>query len=1560
MPRTLAVSFRAISIVLCIAVGMGDVAEVRAQTSSYDFITFAGKYLYPGFRDGVRQDARFGTNGGNAWHRGMTVDGRGNVFVADPSNNTIRRIAPDGTVTTVAGAPGQYDTGSADGVGELAQFHYPQDVAVDRAGNLYVADTYNCTIRRITPDGVVTTFAGSATSGGTADGVGADARFYGPGGVAVDASGVIYVADTGNNAIRRITASGIVTTLAGTPGEYNRGSDDGTGPAAQFRNPSGIAVDRDGNLIVADTGNSMIRKVTVSGVVTTIAGAPGFLGLGSADGAGADARFYFPSALCVGPDGSIFVADTGNDTIRKITPEGLVSTVGGSARQQGDVDGPGATALFSWPGGITADGAGRLYIMDGNNSVVRKGRPNIPEAPSFILQPANQVAVAGGAARFRVEATGVPGACTYRWQTSPFGNSAWSDVAEGGHFAGTTTAELTVSAVTLAMSGQRFRAVADNGVSPAANSDSATLVVAMPAAYEFSTLGVFNGPDKPGDGLASAAAFNRPNDLAVDGAGNIFVVDTDNNTIRKIAPDGMVTTFAGGYRKPGVQNGVGTSAGFGRGIYSSPGTVLLGNLGPRGMAMAPDGAMYVTDSGNHTIRKITPDGTVTTFAGYARESGVADGIGDFARFNTPVGIAVDAAGYLYVADSENHAIRKVSPDRVVTTIAGRVGEAGTADGTVDAARFNTPTGVAVDAQGDLWISDTGNQTIRHIANGVVTTVAGAAGSAGAADGPAEQARFRNPGGIAVDVDQTLLVADAGNNAIRRVARDGWVATVAGILPQGAPSDYTTQGAVDGINTVAEFNSPTGVAVDGHGNIYVADTNNGTIRRIDSRGSVRTVAGAAVRVNDPTGIAVSPAGDVFVVNGLGGTTPTRVLRLSPDGALSPAIASSTSTHYNDVATARDGSAYLVNSNGPGLQLVLPNGVVHRIPVIRVATAVTVDRDFNAYVVDINSPYIVKVPDLGERAGLGDIVTLAGSPNRGSADGQGEAAGFGLVYGMAADPAGNIFAADTDHHTIRRITPDGNVDTIAGAAGQPGSADGNGGAARFSSPHDVAVDASGYVYVADTGNHTIRRISPAGEVTTIGGLVGVSGVTDGDGNVARFSSPSGVAIDARGNLYVADRGSSRIRKGTPKLVPVTSVLAWSDPSPIDYGTALSGAQLNATANVPGTFTYSPAPGAILSPGAHALQATFTPLEGTGASGATATVTLWVKQTFIAQQPQSQAATGGANVTLACTPASGVDAGAVRWTRNGDAIDGAAGSNLELTNLGPGQTGLYNAVVTKGDVSVISEPAIVGLQTAAKTAGDGVEVGSNIFVASNGNTFDQVLLTGPAASVTADFVQSQITRTSFIDLDDDIVQVEFSGPGTLSVVLDTPTGPAFPANYNQSVSYMKGHAGIVITGATEYSNVSVFSVGRATAVNQDLFKADVAYDGIADIAFIAILSANGKFGGVRTANADYFAAKGMTGLYAPGVTFVGPVYIGNVSAFDAAVPAIVLGSALGDTRITGGDLFQANGAAVQVSGISRLSFTAGTDSHGNVIPAKQNGAVLRQDGRDVTADIVVNPTD
>ena len=322
--------------------------------------TLAGTAGLMGSTDATGSAARF------AQPEGTAVDSAGNIYVADFINDTIRKITPAGVVTTLAGSAGQ--AGSTDGLVGVARFNHPFGVAVDSAGNVYVGDSGNDTIRKITPGGVVTTLAGSAGVAGSLDGTGSAARFNAPLGIAVDSAGNVYVADSNNDTIRKVTPGGVVSTLAGLAGVA--GSLDGTGGAAQFKVPDGVAVDSAGNVYVADTGNNTIRKITPGGVVSTLAGLAGQTG--STDGTGSAARFNGPTGLTVDGAGNVYVSDRFNDTIRKITPAGVVTTLVGSAGQAGEVDGLGSAIRFNQPSGVALDIAGNVYVADELGPTIRK------------------------------------------------------------------------------------------------------------------------------------------------------------------------------------------------------------------------------------------------------------------------------------------------------------------------------------------------------------------------------------------------------------------------------------------------------------------------------------------------------------------------------------------------------------------------------------------------------------------------------------------------------------------------------------------------------------------------------------------------------------------------------------------------------------------------------------------------------------------------------------------------------------------------------------------------------------------------------------------------------------------------------------------------------------------------------------------------------------------------------------------------------------------------------------------------------------------------------------
>ena len=417
----------------------GSVTSARANltVNAYGVTTLAGWPGSAGHADGTGWNARFSGPGG------VRADGNGNIFVSDSTNYTIRKVTAAGVVTTVAGTPGT--SGSTDGPVASALFNAVAGVAPDSAGNLYVADDGNYTIRKISTAGVVSTLAGTAGMQGESDGTGAQARFYDPQNLAVDSAGNIYVADGLGEAIRKITPAGVVTTLAGTA--MTSGSADGTGTAAQFDLPTGIAVDGSGNVYVADNHNNTVRKITPAGVVTTLAGRPGVAG--SSDGSGSAAAFNGPAGVGVDNAGNVYVADSTNNTIRKINPSGFVITVAGAAGDADSIDGLPGNARFDDPGDVTIDPAGVVYVADSLNGTIRRIVPGAGTIPDITQQPTDEFATAGGSATFSATASG-SGPLSYQWYFN------------GAAIPGATGSSYTITNVQASDSGQYTVAVTNS------------------------------------------------------------------------------------------------------------------------------------------------------------------------------------------------------------------------------------------------------------------------------------------------------------------------------------------------------------------------------------------------------------------------------------------------------------------------------------------------------------------------------------------------------------------------------------------------------------------------------------------------------------------------------------------------------------------------------------------------------------------------------------------------------------------------------------------------------------------------------------------------------------------------------------------------------------------------------------------------------------------------------------------------------------------------------------------------------------------------------------------
>jgi len=706
--------------------------------------------------------------------QGVAVDSAGNVFVADTDNSLVVKVSPSGTLQVVAGngvAGFSGDGGPATG----ASLNWPWGVAVDAAGNLYIADEHYSRIRKVSPAGTITTVAGTGYMGFSGDGGPATAAsLSGPYGVAVDAAGNIYVADTRNSRIRKVSPAGTITTVAGNGSPFFSG-DGGPATAAALDRPYGVAVDPAGNVYVADTGNSRIRKVSPAGTITTVAGngTSSFYGDG---GPATAASLYAPGGVAVDAAGNIYVADSNNSRIRKVSPAGTIATVAGNGQRGYSGDGGLAyVASLNGPSGVAVDAAGNLYIADTGNNRLR-----------MVRQTGTIATVAGNG-------------------------------------------------------GLRFY----------------------------------------GDGgPATAASLFLPTGVAVDAAGNLYIADTRNDRIRKATPAGTITTVAG--------NGqVGYSGDGG------PATAASLNY-PRGSAVDAAGNLYVADGNNNRIREVSPAGTITTVAGngvqgFSGDGGPATG----ASLSGAYGVAVDAAGNLYIADSNNKRIRKVSPSGIISTVAGNGAWVFSGDGgPATSASLYRPSGVAVDAAGNLYIADGGNYRIRKVSPvGIITTVAGNGSEGFSGDGgSATAASLGKPYGVAVDAAGNIYVADTNNGRIRKVSPAGIITTVAGNGALGFSGD-------GGPATAAWLGLPEAVAVDAAGNLYIADTYNYRIRKVLAAPPAFGAVPTSLAFSSAAGIADNPAQAILLSSTVSGLAWQATARTSSGGnwlSITPAAGQSPSS------------------------------------------------------------------------------------------------------------------------------------------------------------------------------------------------------------------------------------------------------------------------------------------------------------------------------------------------------------------------------------------------------------------------------------------------------------------------------------------------------------------------------------------------------------------------------------------------------------------------------------------------------------------------------------------
>ena len=532
-------------------------------------------------------------------------------------------------------------------------------------------------------------------------------------------------------------------------------------------------------------------------------------------------------------------------------------------------------------------------------------------------------------------------------------------------------------------------------------------------------------------GPAVSAALNLPYGLAADAAGNLYIADLGNNRVRRVSPDGVISTYAGG----------GTASDDG-------GPAIAAALHtPRNLAIDAVGNLYVSEFEGHRVRKVTPDGHIATVAG----TGLAGFAGDggpatAAQLAYPAGLALDRAGNLYIADSQNQRIRQVAaggaistavaplvlPTAVAVDATGKlfIADNGTLRSCTPAATCSVLSGVpsagdlAMDASGDLYVAN-GGQVLLVSIGGQTQTVAGDGWLHAIGDGgPATSAQLFQPAAVALDPAGNLLIADSGTGRVRSVGTNGTITTIDG---------------------PADLHSPMGVAATSAGAVVIADTGNHRIRQANG-GTIASIAGTGAAgagpeglspletaLNAPRGVCRDRAGMLYIVD----TGNHRLLRLATEGVL--------------LSVAGNGSPGSAGDGGPArlAQLNLPSGC-------------TTDAGGSLYIADTANHRIRLVtPD-------GTIQTFAGTGQTGALD---------SPQGVAVDDSGDVFIADTGNHRIREVTPDGIIQTIAGTGAAGFSGDGGPAlAAQFDAPGGLALDSAGNVYVADTGNNRVRRLAP----------------------------------------------------------------------------------------------------------------------------------------------------------------------------------------------------------------------------------------------------------------------------------------------------------------------------------------------------------------------------------------------------------------------------------------------------------------------------------------------------
>jgi uncharacterized protein YjdB len=793
-------------------------------------------------------------------------DAIGNIYISDGNNSRIRKVDTSGIVTTIAGTGTAGFSGDG-GPATAAQLNLPAGINIDNTGNLYIADRVNQRVRKVSTSGIISTIAGNGTSGFSGDGGPATAaQLNNEWSIAVDGAGNVFVTGNGNHRIRKISATGIISTFAGN-GSVGSSGDGGMATAAQLNSPNIRTIDASGNLYITEAGGNRLRRINGAGIINTIAG-NGTVGFSGDGGPATAAQLNFPNGGgAVDALGNVYFADQQNNRVRKVDLSGIITTVVGSGTAGYSGDGAAATsALLNYPIDLITDALGDLYIVDHNNHAVRKVTQVSAPTITSISGPSS---ISVGSTITLTNTT--PGGV---WTSS---NPSIATIGSTGIVTGVSPGIDTISYTVTNACGT---AVGTKVVTVAASSGTSCRIITTIAGSGTSTSTSGDG------GPATSATMGRLFGLARDGVGNTYVSDFTNNRIRKIDTSGVITTFAG--TGAGITSGDGGPA-TGAGLNGPSELALYGNN------------LYIAEHNSSRVRKVDiASGIITTYAGngitgYSGDGGPATA----AQISHPYGIGVDNAGNVYIPDQGTYRIRKVSAATgVITTFVG-TGVAGNSGdgGPASAATIQLGDDIKCDTAGNIYFCDFVNNVVRKINTvGIITTIAGTGVGGFSGDGgSATAAKLLGPCAVLPDVHGNVYICDADNHRIRLINPSGVIATIAGIGSPGFSGD-------NGPALSAEVNRPNDMIFDATGNLYFCDIENHRVRKIAlSSLSVSSISGpssvcigSTITLSDSTagGIwsslnaAVATVGSTGIVTGLGvGTTTISYTVTNACGAVS---------------------------------------------------------------------------------------------------------------------------------------------------------------------------------------------------------------------------------------------------------------------------------------------------------------------------------------------------------------------------------------------------------------------------------------------------------------------------------------------------------------------------------------------------------------------------------------------------------------------------------------------------------------------------------------------------